>query len=1510
MPSSFSAGWGTEKPAGPKGVSWNPDKGTGPFGVFTLLPQGVQDVMNYNLEQPVRRAIDPVMPDLELRIEDQRKSMKIASKLQGSSFSAPAPDAAKEIVLGKSKSGELHQNYLTGLVSTALSSLPEFFGMAKPVETEVFEINNPWTAFAAGLVGPGGAYAAAFKFSKLGKIAPVLEKATERGLGFFGTTAAKSPVWGGVMREAVRYTPLELSRLGVGFTVWPDNTDNLLGNVAMDMAMNSAVGALGGVLSKEGSKRAVRAIASVIKKDIGLHPAFELRLMKEAAAMPDALQRFSPDVEDIGGLINGKATEALGLAPGKVKGVKSPMLAADMKAEKYFYDLGDGVDKEGAALLEKMLTPNGSKLSGEALEQAGLDVRFMQGGKVSETHKIPKDVLPMALKSLGLEDATDLAANVVFPRAAKITTARMAGQMAKTFEGQTGLQVFADDGVMAVQDGEGLWVFAKRIGERGAKMEPDALDFMQSFKNDIKDISAKIAGKADDELVKVNIDGTNETVAYWKSKVAEYTQRVVEAGKPKAGKAYGPLGFKEGDLFLTGKTDRLDLILPKHHEGMTNTIKDWAQMTAKYRPGLSDDFASQEMDAVLEAFSWKDWAALKSGTRAAGVARIMQRVKKKVLETGGLADSGGLQTYAEHLYDIAVPTARKELSSPTYQKLYFQLQAVNQKADHLVNLIMRGKSRFKGSVIAGVRSAKNMAHDRHWEDLESPASAISKLTDEEAEAIMAVGQAAPKDMAAALEAFSENGLVSDNAKSAIAVLAETNKRMLDQYVRPALKTAGIDDEIKWLDNYTTTKTFDGDYFVDVKSGNRTLHRVVGSSKAEVERWANGILEQAASEGKNWKFGDVKVFEQIGKDDVSLEKLFQSSAGATPDKDVALTVLNGMKRAMRNSPGIPKVRKPGVLANERGDLDVITARSRGKDELLKNVENHAKTLLRFAGNRVYTQRWGPELLAWKEDGNRIMAEDLERKATQYLGIQGEHAKAQDRLLGQALGGKARTATQLASMSNGFMYQMTLGVFNTSFALLNVLTPLMTTAPWISYMTKAPTADMLRHMQVMPRLDAAGKEIGTASSLYPIKVMGAAVRMMKSPTAQEKEMIGRAIDDHVLSAQIYDTAVGGPESEIGQSLRESWHKGGAWDLFKGIAGSAALKSEQFSRLIAFNAAVTVGRDFFQLGDDALYRFAKKATERTMYGYGVTDRARIMTAPLGSVTGLFKNWQAHYISQMVDYVGLAGKGGSTAPLMYMLGSTLAIGGLGATPLRGVMDGMADAFTESDSSFKWLQQNWGGHLADGVYFGLPGFLGFSLQSSTVMPGTDMVQDLTNLSNIVVLKRAQEMAQVVGKMREYGAATGQSALSDKNLRAELVGVMMPRSMSRLYSITEDDAILSMKSGYPTARGVSATTKMLYGLGLNQVDVERYQVAGRELFNKQEEERALLTTFGMEYAQAQAEENTERMKRVMDKSMMLGIDQSRVRKSAMTRTRREQGDALTRYDAQDVRDYNLEDNAL
>jgi hypothetical protein len=121
---------------------------------------------------------------------------------------------------------------------------------------------------------------------------------------------------------------------------------------------------------------------------------------------------------------------------------------------------------------------------------------------------------------------------------------------------------------------------------------------------------------------------------------------------------------------------------------------------------------------------------------------------------------------------------------------------------------------------------------------------------------------------------------------------------------------------------------------------------------------------------------------------------------------------------------------------------------------------------------------------------------------------------------------------------------------------------------------------------------------------------------------------------------------------------------------------------------------------------------------------DRSRVLTGPIGSTWGLFKNWQFHFIGSMAQYAGLAAKDKVFAPMLWQGASAVALGGIGATPLVMLADGLAKFASDSPDSFAWLQDNWQGPGADAIYFGFPTTLGINLQSSSMMPGTDITHE------------------------------------------------------------------------------------------------------------------------------------------------------------------------------------------
>ena len=574
-----------------------------------------------------------------------------------------------------------------------------------------------------------------------------------------------------------------------------------------------------------------------------------------------------------------------------------------------------------------------------------------------------------------------------------------------------------------------------------------------------------------------------------------------------------------------------------------------------------------------------------------------------------------------------------------------------------------------------------------------------------------------------------------------------------------------------------------------------------------------------------------------------------------------------------------------------------------EDIIKATENHYRQLSRFAAYQGWRRRWLEEAEHLRKQ-DPTLADDLRRKAGQYMGFEGQLTttlnKVLSPILGHQLGGKA--ATRIAQGTNELMYNWNLAIGNPTFALLNLLNPLQTVAPWVAFMTHAPTEAAERMMGQTLRFGADGLPRSPLNFLHPMKVLRQSMQEMKKPDEVLMEAYARAKADAVISPKLYEGFVG-EKSRMHQGFREVYENAGGgvaggWEFIKKTATFMAEKSEEFSRIQAFTSAHILGRDFFGLSGDALYNFAKTGTLKTMYGYSVIDRSRMFTGPVGSMFGLFKNWQMHYIGTMAQYAGLGVKEGIWAPMLWQFGVVGAVGGLGAMgPVKWTADALAKWYGESPSSYLWMQENWDG-AADEIYFGLPALFGASLQASAAMPGTDVRNDLTHLSNFVFLERAKTAGKAVGEAWDYFDVNGKNPLQDSNIRDKMLQAFAPRAIFRGFASAEGEYVKSMATGYPQVRDVSPASRMLYGLGLNQVEIERQQVASRELWNQSETRKLKTQQLGIAYADAFLNGDPQDQMEVLNQAVALGIEQSKVVKSAQTRLRREQeGDSLSRYGA-------------
>lgn len=1352
-------------------------------------------------------------------------------------------------------------NFLAGFIGSTTSGLGELFG-AEPTQTAIqFREDNPLSGFVSQMIGPVGAYSGMFRLSRTARGAAALDNAMTRLPGVRALSAADNPILYGASREMLRYSPLELSRLGIGFAIADDSQDygDMLADVGLSTILTGGFGAVGGFFRAGGQRAA--DMGRIVGADLAFRPTFEFRMSR----VPGAQVYGEVSLQDVQNrLIRDIFTERPFDAP--IRGQR----------QRYVDELAGGTP-ESDALVNTLFRPSGDR-GGQSLLRQPL---MRQNGQwllgEQETQRV--------LAGIGFQSMDDLAEAAVYPRLITVNSRRAAGTMARILDESPALQ-YVGDGVMLAREGNtGLYVVAKRL--RAGAVDP-------------MDEAVEAAMRVGRELDPATANATISRLGLMPSGAT--VRAGSTAGRGRRAAPQGSTRVAEGDQWLILKTDQPQRFVPRAHKVAQLNVEQWARYRDAFKPSNAEDIFNARTDAALGILSPRDFLDLKTTARQTWVSKVTEKAAKKFGQVSGLERSATYRNIAEQMAVAFKPAIYLENQNPIYQRLVGLLRLSMNTADELVNTIMGGKIKVTGRPYR----LRNVQHGEGFNGHRSLQQLWREMDDAERQLVVRAAQTqTPADDLAKLSA---DGLISARAQAAVAELQAINKDVWDQVLLPAFNSAGLSAEFNLLEGYIMPRLFKGDWFVPVldESG-KTVWLASGGLKAAKEE-AEQVIAAAREAGKNWTRGSESARHLSQTDSVDVERISQLvRTQIGQNSETQAIVQSAMKRielaraANRKGGSMPGT--PMTLKEERGGLaGTPDIHHYSLEDVMKASEDHYNQLLRFAAYHTWSKRWMETEAMNLSRISPTLYDDLRRKGNQYLGIEGKITKVLNQTLspifGHTLGGKA--ATRIAQGTNHLMYMWNLAIVNPTFALLNLMNPLQTVAPWISFMTKAPTEAAEKLMQVGLRYGTDGRPSGTFSHLHPMKVLGQSLREMREPGDDLLEAYGKAKTDGTLNPQLYEGWVGGT-SRAHQTLRDAYHNAGGgisggWEFIKRTSTFMAEKSEEFSRMMAFTSAHILGRDAFGLTGEALYRFSQRATHVTMYGYGVVDRSRIFTGPIGSMFGLFKNWQFHFIGSMAQYAGLGIKQGIWAPMIWQGAAALALGGLGATPLKLFADGLARWYTDSPNSYLWLQENWP-DAADEIYFGLPALLGASLQASATTPGTDVRNDLANLTNFVFIERAKQAVTAVRGAYDLWNNGDINALQDSNTRDQLMQAFAPRAVFRLFSSTEGEYVKSMRTGYPQQRDVSASSRFLHALGLNTTEIESQQVAARELWNDQQRRRNMIQALGTRYAEAQLVGDRDEMQLVVNRALALGVPVSSVVQSAHTRFRREtQSDSLSRYD--------------
>lgn len=1317
-----------------------------------------------------------------------------------------------------------------GFVESMISSLPELFG-ANPSEAALaFRAANPISGLVSQVLPTIVPYGGMFALSRTAAGASALAKGM-KGAKAIGTSLGMNttgrPIIAGAVREMLRYSPLEIGRLGVGATLYPENTGELFADVAISMALEGTLGAGGAFLRTAGKAKAANAGPRVPSQlNMTAHPVLDLRALRQ----PEAQAQFTPEQID---------AEAQ-LITAQVLNDQLPKSYLSKVRIPLFGSL-ENADSNTSLFTEALFRPNSREV-----KNRGLDRRKMWEGPTDDNRTVDPGQLQTIVQEAGFASPRELAENAMQARFVTVMDDRTAGRLNQLIESPA-YNKFGDD-AFAARTEFGSSVVLKRL----PRVEPE--------------MPAPQLGQIELDLAAPKPPPREDAI------------------------------FKAGDRLLVAHTDRPGAFAPEMARLNAAADDVYAAMARVFQPMRHQPNPYNDaMDTLVRVFTPDNVSFMQNNLKRTAVAAVTKNIIDRGVKVAGLEDSVALRDYVDKAYDVFVPSMFKERRNTEFARHSALVQQVFRTADTAADEATFGRLERA----AGAHTSLNRGFERRGVSGLTINEAIEELSDEGFNAAVKIVNA-PVNSLAELRKVADEGEIGERDLALIQRIMDARSEFDHRYIIQPIEQLKTEHNYNFMEGYIAPRTPLGEWGVKVHTEGRDdlVYWATGKNPQQAQAIAQAVVDEAASRGTKLAFDKATTRHTIelanGELEDIMKKVGEQYAKAPTDFDEVIS--SAMKRVRfigakgKSGGGLGAPRAPGSLANERTGIKMNTVEYSRRD-LVQAIHADMQRKARFAGAMVYTDRWGHQLASNLRPQNMVLFQDVKRRISQGLGIEGQVTRFINSKLAKIPGLGGRAGTKIAAGINKTLFAFQLGILNPTYALLNALSPLQTVLPQLAFVLRAPQETVANFFQYMPIKNSAGKTVAIGGALDPIKVMWQATKMIEKLDEEAADVMLRLRRQGVINPMIYEEQA----IKIPQSLKESFQKGGWAEFSYEAMTSMARNSESFARIVSANAGYIVGKQFLGLADDQLVHFTRKFVESTNYLYGQSDRARIITGPIGSMFGLFKNWQMHFMGMTAMYAGVLGKSGTFAPLMYQTGAALTLGGLGATPLVHIANGLANFHEDKPGSFLWMQENWGDPLADMAYFGPMGGIGLTLQASSTIPGTDVRNDLQMIHNSIVFERAAQLGGVVGDGIAHYRATGENPLTDPNIRDRLLAAGAPRAVSRAASVVEGNYVTSMGTGYPMMREPSFTARVMHGMGVNTVEIEQHQIAGRNLWKQQEARKNAVTAHGQQMAQALQASDWEQLRRIEISAMAQELPMSSVYKSAKGFERREEGDLLSRY---------------
>ena len=926
----------------------------------------------------------------------------------------------------------------------------------------------------------------------------------------------------------------------------------------------------------------------------------------------------------------------------------------------------------------------------------------------------------------------------------------------------------------------------------------------------------------------------------------------------------------EGKWFVA-KTDRPGFFNPAG-EALTKEVERtaWIDASQIIKAPL-DKENPLTMTMQFEALTKPGVAGLAADDNSiAGVAKkVVERAGGKFVED--IKDNQLVNNVKDMIKDYIYPTVFQFKNSPLARNIFARAQytrdvflrkaqeglfgKINTKGKNVLNLSWKGMARTDKNSLANkiIQFAKDNSEDKWNNFLE-----------------VLYGSHSYNEVVASADWRRKLGA---DGLDVLKQLNEWDKAKNQSYL-DIVKALGFDESKMYAfrnDHYGLSHTWKGSIRQAIldERGN-LIHIVSGDNKKGVQKLAEGVMAEAKQAGRDWHLGhwwtknrdlDIKSQSIMKASDYELaEELTQNYLAKNPEL---------------GSAGFFKFRAGiGGYTKAQSAEDLIKS-------LQYSTENKAIYFSNLANEKLLQKDL--QILAINDPKT---AEMLASKLGALRGEQGPMSqivnKVADSVLAPVLG--TDSASKIVRTLNQASVHLDLGFGNLSYVTANLLQPLTTVLPQLSMLKNCPEA-MQAFYDTVPLMSAKGA--GVVNIPNPLKIMGEGMRLMAKPTRMEgfEGALNKAVEEGILSPKFIESYIG-ENSSAGNTIAETF---GAGKYCEGILKASSLLpnfSEQASRGYAFST----GYAFFksmqkagaQLTDEQVYAGARKLMENTMFQFGAADKARILQGPVGGAWGLFKNWTMHYVGWQMEYLNAGLKHNCWTPWLWSNVTTSMLGGLGASEIGSLAQRFAE-YIGDDKFANQLYDAWGdGTATSFMLYGIPGALGFSLQSQVNSPLTSPADELSHFMGMVWWNRLKALGSTAALGVDWFRVTGDNPASSQAFRRQISRAFAPKMLYRQMQM--EGGNLMSSSGRKVIGDLSGFEQMMYGtFNLPSVRIQQALQVGNEMYENKEAKARLNARYAEGITQALIENDGRLMEQLIQRACADGLDVDSIMKSAQRR---------------------------